>query len=49
MQVLILEIISSWDIKNGQFQFLVTFLTVSSALQIVQFWSANYSSYLRPS
>ena len=32
--VLILEIFSSWDIKKGQFQFLVTFLAVF-------FWSVN--------
>ena len=29
---LILEIFSSWDIKKGQFQFLVTFLAVFSGL-----------------
>ena len=33
-EVLILEIFSSWDIKKGQFQFLVTFLAVF-------FWSVN--------
>ena len=32
--VLILEIFSGWDIKKGQFQFLVTFLAVF-------FWSVN--------
>ena len=32
---LILEIFSSWDIKKGQFQFLVPFLAVL-------FWSVNY-------
>ena len=32
--VLILEIFSCWDIKKGQFQFLVTFL-------VVFFWSVN--------
>ena len=32
--VLILEIFSCWDIKKGQFQFLVTFLAVF-------FWSVN--------
>ena len=37
--VLILEIFSSWDIKKGQFQFLVTFLAVF-------FWSVNCTSGL---
>ena len=37
--VLILEIFSSWDIKNGQFQFLVTFLSVT-------FWSVDCTSGL---
>ena len=37
--VLILEIFSSWDIKKGQFQFLVTFFTVF-------FWSVNCTSGL---
>ena len=32
--VLILEVFSSWDIKKGQFQFLLTFL-------VVFFWSVN--------
>ena len=32
--MLMLEIFSGWDIKNGQFQFLVTFLAVF-------FWSVN--------
>ena len=32
--VLILEVFSCWDIKKGQFQFLVTFL-------VVFFWSVN--------
>ena len=30
--VLILEVFSSWDIKKGQFQFLLTFLAVFSGL-----------------
>ena len=37
--VLILEIFSSWDIKKGQFQFLVTLLAVF-------FWSVNCTSGL---
>ena len=37
--VFILEIFSCWDIKKGQFQFLVTFLAVF-------FWSVNCTSGL---
>ena len=37
--VLILELFSGWDVKKGQFQFLVTFLAVF-------FWSVNFTSGL---
>ena len=37
--VLILEIFSSWNIKTGQFQFLVTFFSIF-------FWSVNCTSGL---
>ena len=39
LSVLIVEIFSGWDIKKGQFQFIVTFL-------VVIFWSVNCTSGL---